>query len=114
MDCRPGLRPLSRICYPRAVPLPQTRSTLRTRDGLALAAWHFPTPSPRARIVLFHGYADHVGRYPHVIEALTGAGYDVHAFDLRGHGHSEGVRGHVLRFQSYLDDADLFLEELPR
>lgn len=94
--------------------LPQTRSTLRTRDGLALATWHFPVARPRARIVLFHGYADHVGRYPHVIAALTGAGYDVHAFDLRGHGHSEGVRGHVLRFQSYLDDVDLFLEELPR
>jgi alpha-beta hydrolase superfamily lysophospholipase len=96
------------------VPLPQTRSTLRTRDGLALAAWHFPSPSPRGRIVLVHGYAEHVGRYPHVIRALHEAGYDCHALDLRGHGHSEGVRGHVLRFQSYLDDLDLFLEELPR
>jgi acylglycerol lipase len=54
-----------------------------------------------------------VGRYPHVIEALTGAGYDCHALDLRGHGRSEGVRGHVLRFQEYLDDLDLFLAELP-
>ncbi|HET9225959.1 MAG TPA: alpha/beta fold hydrolase, partial [Thermoanaerobaculia bacterium] len=55
-----------------------------------------------------------MGRYPHVIEALTGAGFEVWAFDQRGHGHSEGVRGHVLRFQEYLDDLGLFLEELPR
>lgn len=92
----------------------ETRSTCRTRDGLALSTWHYPSPAPRARVVLVHGYADHVGRYPHVVEALTGAGYEVHALDLRGHGRSEGVRGHVLRFQNYLDDLDLFLAELPR
>lgn len=97
------------------MPLPENRSTYRTRDGLALSTWHSSSsPSARARVVLVHGYADHVGRYPHVIEALTGAGYEVHALDLRGHGRSEGVRGHVLRFRDYLDDLDLFLEELPR
>lgn len=97
------------------MPLSENRSTYRTRDGLALSTWRSSSsPSPRARVVLVHGYADHVGRYPHVIEALTGAGYEVHALDLRGHGRSEGVRGHVLRFQDYLDDLDLFLEELPR
>lgn len=96
----------------------ETRSTFRTRDGLALSACRFPSlgpsPTPKARVVLVHGYAEHLGRYPHVIDALTGAGYDCHALDLRGHGRSEGVRGHVLRFQDYLDDLDLFLEELPR
>ena len=96
------------------MPLPETRSTIRTGDGLALSVWHYPSPAPRARVVLVHGYAEHVGRYPHVIEALTGAGYDCHALDLRGHGRSEGVRGHVLRFQDYLDDLDLFLAELPQ
>lgn len=89
-------------------------STLQTRDGLALSTWHYPCPAPRARVVLVHGYAEHMGRYPHVIEALNGAGYDCHALDLRGHGQSEGVRGHVLRFQDYLDDLDLFVEELPK
>jgi len=63
---------------------------------------------------LVHGYAEHVGRYPHVIEALNGAGFDCHALDLRGHGQSEGVRGHVLRFQDYLDDLDLFVGSLPQ
>ena len=89
-------------------------STFRTRDGLALSTWHYPSPAPRGRVVLVHGYAEHVGRYPHVIEALTEAGYDCHALDLRGHGRSEGVRGHVLRFQDYLDDLDLFVAELPQ
>ncbi|MEA2562736.1 MAG: acylglycerol lipase [Acidobacteriota bacterium] len=96
----------------------ETRSTIRTQDGLALSTWRFPSsgpsPAPRARVVLVHGYAEHIGRYPHVIEALTGAGYDCHALDLRGHGQSEGVRGHVLQFQDYLDDLDLFVAELPQ
>lgn len=91
----------------------ETRSTFQTRDGLALSACRYPSPAPRARVVLVHGYAEHVGRYAHVIDALTGAGFEVHALDLRGHGRSEGVRGHVLRFQDYLDDLDLFLAELP-
>ena len=92
----------------------ETRATIRTHDGLALSTCHHPCPAPRARVVLVHGYAEHVGRYPHVIDALNGAEYEVHALDLRGHGRSEGVRGHVLRFQDYLDDLDLFVAELPQ
>jgi acylglycerol lipase len=90
-----------------------TSSTVRTHDGLALSVRHCLPPSPRARVVLLHGYAEHVGRYAEVIAGLTGAGFECHALDLRGHGHSEGVRGHVLRFEEYLEDVDLFLESLP-
>jgi alpha-beta hydrolase superfamily lysophospholipase len=91
----------------------ETSSTIRTRDGLSLATRHHVPSEPRARIVLIHGYAEHVGRYAEAIAALTGAGYECHMLDLRGHGRSEGVRGHVLRFEDYLEDVDLFLESLP-
>lgn len=90
-----------------------TTSTVRTPDGLSLAAWHHVPAEPRARVVLLHGYAEHVGRYAEVIAGLTGAGFECHTLDLRGHGRSEGVRGHVLRFEEYLEDVDLFLESLP-
>jgi alpha-beta hydrolase superfamily lysophospholipase len=90
-----------------------TTSTVRTRDGLALSIRHQIPSSPRARVVLLHGYAEHNGRYAGLTAALTGAGYECHAPDLRGHGLSEGVRGHVLRFEDYLDDVDLILENLP-
>jgi acylglycerol lipase len=91
----------------------ETSSTVRTHDGLVLSARHYLPPNPRARVVLLHGYAEHVGRYAEVIAALTGARYEVHTPDLRGHGHSEGVRGHVLRFEEYLEDVDLLLESVP-
>jgi alpha-beta hydrolase superfamily lysophospholipase len=92
----------------------ETSSTVRTHDGLALSVRHHLPADSRARVILLHGYAEHVGRYAEVIAALTGAGYECHTLDLRGHGHSEGVRGHVLRFEAYLEDIDLFLESLPR
>lgn len=91
----------------------ETSSTVRTHDGLVLSARHHLPPSPRARVVLLHGYAEHVGRYAEVIAGLTGAGFECHTLDLRGHGQSEGVRGHVLRFEEYLEDVDRLLESLP-
>ena len=44
-------------------------------------------------VLLVHGLAEHMGRYGHVVEALTGAGFAVTAVELRGHGESEGKRG---------------------
>lgn len=90
-----------------------TSSTVLTPDGLTLSAGHHPVPVARARVVLLHGYAEHAGRYAEVIGVLTGAGFECHTLDLRGHGHSQGVRGHVLKFEEYLDDVDLFLQSLP-
>jgi alpha-beta hydrolase superfamily lysophospholipase len=39
-------------------------------------------------------------------------GYAVHVFDLRGHGSSPGVRGHIERFSDYVSDARLFAEAI--
>jgi len=55
-------------------------------------------------VLLVHGLAEHMGRYAHVVEALNGAGWAVTAVELRGHGESEGKRGHVDRWAQYLDD----------
>lgn len=90
-----------------------TSSTVQTPDGLTLVGGHHVPAEARARVVLIHGYAEHAGRYAEVIAGLTAAGFECHTLDLRGHGRSEGVRGHVMRFEDYLADVDLFLESLP-
>lgn len=78
------------------------------RDNLRLF-WESDTPeNPKAHVAVFHGYADHSGRYRGVIDHLASEGFAVHAFDYRGHGQSGGRRGHCDHFNDYLDDVDAF------
>ncbi len=51
-----------------------------------------------------HGLAEHMGRYVHVADALTAAGFRATGLELRGHGHSGGKRGHVDSWEQYVDD----------
>ncbi len=55
-------------------------------------------------MLIVHGMAEHCGRWDHVGEFFAAAGYDVHAFDLRGHGVSDGPRLDVAGFDDYVDD----------
>ncbi len=87
-------------------------SRLTDQDGIELATEHWWTPGAPARIVIVHGYAEHKGRYRGLVDDLTGAGYSCHLLDLRGHGASGGVRGHVSRFEEYRTDLDGFLAEI--
>lgn len=81
-------------------------SDLRTRDGLRLAtAFQQATPEV-ARVVLTHGMGEFSGRYPHVMSHLASRGISCAAYDLRGHGRSEGKRGGLRRYRDFLEDLD--------
>ncbi|OCG74790.1 alpha/beta fold hydrolase [Microbacterium sediminis] len=54
---------------------------------------HEPAGAPRGVVQLLHGVGEHAGRYAHVVEALTGAGFVVYADDHRGHGRT-GLKQH--------------------
>lgn len=72
--------------------------------GAKLHVTHWlPDGRPRAIILLAHGYAEHAGRYGHVAQRLTGAGYAIYAVDHWGHGASDGEGGYVPRFSAFLD-----------
>ena len=81
----------------------QISATSRDGTTLNLVQWS-PDGSPRADILLVHGLAEHMGRYDHVAQALTAAGYQVTGVELRGHGGSGGKRGHVDEWRQYVDD----------
>lgn len=68
-----------------------------------------PDGTPRADLVIVHGYAEHSGRYEHVGAYFAERGVAVHAFDLRGHGCSGGERVLVRSFDEHLDDLETFL-----
>ena len=71
-------------------------------------ASHHPTTWTRPKALLvFHGLGEHGGRYlhfPHFLKEDVGA---IFCMDHRGHGRSEGLRGHVTRFDLLADDAAL-------
>ena len=70
-----------------------------------------PETSPRAVVCLVHGLGEHTGRYAHVAAALNDVGYAVLGFDLRGHGKSEGLRGHTPSYETLMDDIGRLLDE---
>lgn len=63
--------------------------SLRTEDGVDLAAWYTP-PENGAAIVLVHGATSSREAIRGYAEMLKQNGYGVLAFDLRGHGESGG------------------------
>lgn len=68
--------------------------------------WRHPSGPPRAVIVLVHGLCEHSGRYEEFARFFQERGYAFFAFDLRGHGHSGGRRGHARRLALMLSDLE--------
>ncbi|MCI3926830.1 alpha/beta hydrolase [Paenibacillus sp. TRM 82003] len=69
------------------------------------------TEAGKAVVVLIHGQGEHCGRYEYVANALGDRGYDVVSGDLPGHGRSAGLRGHIDRFDRYLEMVDGWVGE---
>ena len=88
-----------------------------TTDGLALRyrQWS-PEGATKARVVIVHGVAEHSGRYEYVAHRLAEAGFEVVAYDQRGHGRSEGRRVSVDDFAQYTADLEIIrrLDNEPR
>jgi len=77
--------------------------TLYTEDGLRLATerWQPTEADVRVELLVVPGYADHAARYRDMAHALAPLGIALTALDPRGHGRSEGPRGHVGRYEEY-------------
>jgi alpha-beta hydrolase superfamily lysophospholipase len=73
-------------------------------DGTRLRSLSWPVDSARARVVVVHGLGEHAGRYEILAGALAARGYSVFCYDQRGHGKSEGARGHVSDFDFFVND----------
>jgi lysophospholipase len=88
--------------------------TLTAPDGTQLVYDACEPPSPRAAVLLLHGWSDHAGRWSDVGERLREAGYGVYLLDQRGHGRSGGLRGHLSRFSQLLGDLQAFRRAVRR
>ena len=80
-------------------------------DGLELfyRRWR-PDGAPKAVLLIVHGHGEHSGRYTNVANRFVPRGYSVYAFDLRGHGRSQGKRGALEGFGEFREDVREFLD----
>jgi alpha-beta hydrolase superfamily lysophospholipase len=69
-----------------------------------------PEGAPKAVLAIVHGHGEHGGRYANVADWFVPRGYSVYAFDLRGHGRSQGKRGALEDFGEYRGDVRAFLD----
>jgi alpha-beta hydrolase superfamily lysophospholipase len=69
-----------------------------------------PAGTPRAILVIVHGFNSHSGHYLWVGEQFAKNDLAVHALDLRGRGKSDGDRYHVEKIEDYIDDVDTLVE----
>lgn len=84
---------------------------LTTADGLTLACRRWvPAQMPVAALAVVHGVGEHSGRYERLGQHFSGRRFGVFAVDLRGHGRSEGQRGHVERFSDFHFDVRTLLD----
>lgn len=90
-------------------------TTITTDDGLQLHLRHWPAPQPaRGQVLIVHGLGEHIERYAHVAVALNAAGWDVHGWDHRGHGRSDGKRGDIPDHDALLRDTAHVIDAVRR
>ncbi len=72
--------------------------TFQARDGVKLQGWFIPAPRSDKAVLLVHGVGSNRGDTLGIVPFLHRAGFHVLAFDLRGHGDSDG---HTTSFGVY-------------
>ncbi|GAA4200940.1 alpha/beta hydrolase [Actinocatenispora rupis] len=82
-----------------------------TRGDVVVHRW--PHPAPTHRVLLAHGYGEHLGRYHHVAAALHANGAEVVGPDHLGHGRSEGERVLVESYDDVLADFHAAAQQTP-
>ena len=84
---------------------PATEDTYAGKGGVKIfyRSW-LPQSTPRAIVLLSHGFNSHSGQYAWVAGELVKSGFAVYAGDLRGRGKSEGKRFYVDNFSDYIAD----------
>jgi len=84
--------------------LSEYTGSFMSRDDITIFYRKYQANSERARMVISHGLGEHSGRYGTVIGRLLPKGVTIWVPDHRGHGRSDGPRGHVRAFDEYITD----------
>jgi len=97
----------------REEPMRMTEHSMQSWDGAKIVyrAWLPEKPATKA-VLLFHRGHEHSARWQETVEALKLDDCAIYAWDQRGHGHSDGKRGHAPNLATVVKDADVFARHL--
>ncbi len=79
-------------------------------DGIKLFLQKWIQPNAVGTILITHGQAEHSDCYLRFINGLENEKWNFVAWDLRGHGRSDGPRGYAKDFDDYVLDYQIFIE----
>jgi alpha-beta hydrolase superfamily lysophospholipase len=89
--------------------------TSGTFDGINECELYYktwlPDENPRAALLIVHGVGEHIDRYQNLVSGLVKSGYALAGYDQRGHGRSEGQRGHINSWDDYRGDLREFIKK---
>ncbi len=88
-----------------APPLPDHKGSFKALDGtnLEYRCWLSPAAC-KGTLLIVHGIGEHGLCYGFLVRGLLLAGYHVYSYDHRGHGLSDGQRGHINSWADYRND----------
>ncbi|MGE5449916.1 MAG: lysophospholipase [Methanomassiliicoccales archaeon] len=88
----------------------ESTGNLLGQGDVALYWRCWTVPEPQGIVVLVHGLGEHCGRYSNIINRLAGEQVSFYSLDHRGHGKSQGPRGHLEKFDYFIQDLKLVVD----
>ena len=85
-------------------------ASFKSFDGLKLFCQKWLSKDAKGVVIIAHGLGEHSSRYNHLLEELAGKDISFYALDHRGHGRSEGKRGHISSFTDFTTDLDSLVD----
>ena len=92
--------------------LDNTSYTISASDGINLFIRNHSVKNSNKVILLLHGLGEHSGRYLNLIKDFNNNNISVFTIDIRGHGKSEGKRGHSPFYEQLLSDIQCFVQHV--
>lgn len=81
-----------------------SRLSVQAADGTILTLGAQPCGGEGPVVLILHGLFSHMGWYRSLAEAMAGSGAAIYMLDRRGAGLSQGLRGHMPRWTSLVQD----------
>lgn len=84
---------------------------MEASDGINLHYLSRQVDHPKYQIIAVHGLGEHAGRYAWFAQQIAMDGGNFCILDLRGHGRSNGRRGHSSSYQQLISDIEFFVSQ---